>query len=292
MNNQSKVKKISESAQQIIINLLNIKNSPYFGIGIVLIIIIIILIYYGVTIKTKINNAKENAPMVIGSPVDAFNNSIIILPKKIPISNNGLEFSLNMWIYISNWDWKFDEEKNIINRTTINNETPGVDIIGDQDNFYLKLDSTNNSLISGIKTSYSQNNGLLEECIVKNIPIQKWINYVYVLNNRMTNTYLNGELVNSCALKGIPNMNIMYKSNLVIFKNNGYYGQLGKFQYFAEALSNEEVNQIYKNGPFTSKSSQSNFLNEEVSNQYEDYLKNLKENSNGDLLNIIGITRN
>lgn len=292
MANNSKLNKLSEATQKTMVNLINVKNHPYIAIGGVTLIILIIIIYVIVTMKNKIDDKKTKSPMVVGSPINAFpENPIIISGTELPVSNNGLEFSLNMWIYVSNWDWKFDQYKYIINRSITDDAT----LIGSEDAFCVKFDRTKNALISEIKTSYINNeneDNTLEKCIIKNIPIQKWINYCYVLNNRTANTYINGELVNSCALKGIPNVNSIYTSNLVLLKDNGYYGQFAKFQYFSEALSHDEINLIYKDGPYVSKSSETNFLDKEVNDQYDSYLKNLKENENGDFFKITGITRN
>ncbi len=278
-NNNSNLNYLNKS-KKFFKSIKNVKLS----IILLLVVIISIVIYYVVSVYNDIKDKKALSPMIIGSPINAFpENPIIINAEQLPISKTGMKFSMNMWIYISNWDWGFDKEKFIINRQDVANNNL----------FYIKLDSVNNSIISGIKTSANSSFENLEECKIQNFPLQKWVNYSYVLNNRTANIYIDGKLINSCELKGIPNLNDIYSTNMILFNNKGYYGQLSKFQYFADSLVNNDITLIYKEGPFISKSAQTNFLDDEVDNQYKDYIKNLQDNNNNDnFLKIIGVQKN
>ena len=97
-----------------------------------------------------------------------------------------------------------------------------------------------------VVTSTTGSNGV-SSCDVENIPLQKWVNIVYVLNNRSVDIYVNGKLERTCILEGIP-VNLK-NDKLTINYNSGFYGKMGKFQYYTSTLSPEQIAKIYMSGP-------------------------------------------
>ena len=77
----------------------------------------------------------------------------------------------------------------------------------------------------------------VESCDIHNIPLQKWVCICYVLNNRSVDIYINGKL-EKCVLKGLPPLN--NKEKLRFSVSGGFYGKLGRTQYFARPLSQKK----------------------------------------------------
>ena len=184
----------------------------------------------------------SNNPMWISKPVDAFKLTDDMKEGYVvPATANPLNFSYSTWIYISDWNYNFNKMKTIFSRSTKSGQTHEPSLM---------LSSKVNTLHAVIRTT----EGVPESCEVRNIPLQKWVNICYVLNNRNVDIYINGRLERSCVLKGIPVIN----SNNDVYplganqkaSSPGFYGQMSRFQYIAHALTPDEVVAIYSSGPF------------------------------------------
>ncbi len=86
-----------------------------------------------------------------------------------------------------------------------------------------------------------------EICDLVEIPIQRWVHLSVVLWNRTTDIYLNGKLVRSCILKGIPK--VPWDSDLHVSHNDGFDGALAQLRYFNRALNASEIYKLYSKGP-------------------------------------------
>tara|TARA_B110000977_G_scaffold191297_1_gene263207 strand:+ start:1856 stop:2608 length:753 start_codon:yes stop_codon:yes gene_type:complete len=206
----------------------------------VLAIALIIGIYF--LYKKVSNQLYSSNPMWISKPVDAFKlTDDMKTGYVVPATANPLNFSYSTWIYISNWNYNLSKHKTIFSRS---NEQ------GKSHEPSLFLLPNVNTLHAVIRTT----EGSPESCEVRNIPLQKWVNICYVLNNRNVDIYINGRLERSCVLKGIPVINSNHKvyplgANKTV-TSPGFYGQMSRFQYIAHALTPDEVVSIYSSGPF------------------------------------------
>lgn len=202
----------------------------YVVLAVVFIIILIIII--SLSLKSK-KNKDNNEIILIGKPVDAYN----IKNNKFEVKNSdeGLEFSFSMWIYINDWTegWKNIMVKG--NKSTGPNSksarAPG-----------LWLYPKTNALHARINTFAAPNEG----CDIKNIPLQKWVNIAYILNNRTVDIYIDGKLERSCVLRGVPKLNEL---PVYVCENGGFFGKISKVVYFRYALKPDQVYNIYSSGP-------------------------------------------
>jgi len=152
--------------------------------------------------------------------------------------------TFSTWIYVKDWNYKFGQYKNILwkgNPSTSSTAESSANIHCPS----IWLSPLTNSL--KVVTSTSATTGV-ESCDIQNIPLMTWVHIVYVLNNRTVDIYINGQLERSCALQGIPNIT----SDPVYITSGspaGYYGKIGKTQYFTSALLPNDVANIYQQGP-------------------------------------------
>jgi hypothetical protein len=86
-----------------------------------------------------------------------------------------------------------------------------------------------------------------EICDLVELPIQRWVHVGVVLWNRTTDIYLNGKLVRSCILKGIPK--VPWKDNLYVAADGGFDGSMAQLRYFNRALNATEMYKLYSKGP-------------------------------------------
>lgn len=207
--------------------------SPFlWALGAIILVIVIIII-----IVVLVNNAKKKSNTVnvlIDSPVDAYdlkNGSF-----KVRNSDEGLEFSYSVWIYVQDWTrgWKniFVKGDKSNGAGTSSARAPGLWLYPDT-----------NALHARINTFASPNEG----CDIKNIPLQKWVHIVYVLNNRTVDMYIDGKLERSCVLRGVPKLN---EEDVHVCDNGGYFGKISNLVYYRYALKPDEVYNIYSGGPY------------------------------------------
>jgi hypothetical protein len=225
---------------------------------IVLIIFISFLIYI---IYIAVNSAREaaaNAPVIVNDVIDAY----VARPAfALPQVTEGMNHTFSTWIYVKDWNYKFGQYKNILwkgnppNTSTVAG-TPAVSNVHCPS---LWLYPLTNSLKVVTSTSAPEQ---VESCDIQNIPLMTWVHVVYVLNNRTVDIYVNGKLERSCALRGIPTI-----SNDPVYITTGspqagFYGKIGRTQYFTKALLPNQVANIYQIGPLGSSQYQVKFFSD------------------------------
>lgn len=203
----------------------------YIILGIIFLIILVIII---VVLVRKAKKNKTNVSVLLSAPMDAFD----LKNKSFTVKNSdeGLEFSYSVWIYIQDWTqgWKniFVKGTKTDGAGSNSSRAPGLWLYPDT-----------NALHARINTFASPNEG----CDIKNIPLQKWVHIAYILNNRTVDIYIDGKLERSCVLRGVPKLN---DDPVHVCDNGGFFGKISNLVYLRYALKPDEVYKIYANGPY------------------------------------------
>ena len=159
-------------------------------------------------------------------------NTITISSEQFKMSspNNGLAFSVSFWLFIDDWNYKFMNEKNII----------------EKGNFKVLLSPRNNNLVVEVPI-YNNSNKSSETINFNNIPLQKWINVVIILENRHIDLWINGKLYNSRHLSNLP----LIEDNAAIklFNNGGFGGHISKLFVWENNISKRKIYRIFDQGP-------------------------------------------
>ena len=251
-------------------------NKVFIAIGIVLLVIVLSVggyfLYRYLTSKRELYTSKMLIPYIYDAQLDKmFTNS------SIPSNISGNEYNINMWIYISDYQYRNNKDKCILFKGNIDSSSNSkLDYTHKSD---LKKASCSiwlakgvNTLIvcTGLDTKFSdkscpqttldggptkdcnKTDGVdVDECHVENLPIQRWVNLNVSLRNNVLDIFMDGSLVKSCILNGTPVIN---KDNLYISKTgsdsmNGFNGYLSKLEYTNKSLSVDNIMKRYKNGP-------------------------------------------
>jgi len=213
-------------------------------IWIVIALIIILLIWWIVYAVKKGKEQSNMNPVIIDSPIDSW---VKRPTTSVPMPSSGYNLSYSMWVYIRDWDYRFGKWKNVMWKGNTSKPVHSPSIW-----FYPLTNSMK------VVTSTKGSNGM-SSCDVQNIPLQKWVHIVYVLNNRSVDIYVNGKLERTCILDGIPVNN--KNDKLMINHNGGFYGKMGRFQYFTRSLNPEDVVSLYTRGPDGSSAVSFNMFN-------------------------------
>lgn len=205
-------------------------------IVLVILAVIFLIAYWFKHVYDENKQKSKFSPVIVKDTLDAW---ITRPPQKIPSPRDGLELTFSTWIYIKDWNYKYGKAKNILWKGDPNSTSPHKQIHSPS----LWLYPLTNSL--KVVTSTTGPTGI-ESCDISNIPLQKWVHIGYVLNNRNVDVYINGKLERSCVLKGIPRLD---DSDLNITYDKGFWGKIGRLQYFAKAIEPNQMAQLYADGP-------------------------------------------
>ena len=83
-------------------------------------------------------------------------------------------------------------------------------------------------------------------CLIENIPIQKWVNIIVSLYGLTLDVYLDGKLVRTCVMPGVPQIN--NSADINVTNKGGFSGWTTTFKYWSDASNPQEAYNIYKSG--------------------------------------------
>jgi Concanavalin A-like lectin/glucanases superfamily len=188
------------------------KNIVMTVVGITILLLIVLLIY---NIIQAAVGLPGYSPIPIGpadqTPTSVDGKKLTVIPAKNVPLNSGSDYGLQFWMYIKDWDYKFGQEKIVIQRIDSSNTS----IVSPK----IALDATNNSLNvtvsiypSGTSAGSSKpapanstsSNGDSYTCTVENVPLQSWFAVSVTVFQRNLDVYINGQLVKSAVLPGVP----------------------------------------------------------------------------------------
>lgn len=203
-------------------------------VGIVIVIILYYVLTYlfrnkGETTLVKVHDARVAQVINAGS-----------LP-----SGSSVNYAYSIWLYINDWNYRFGETKIVFGRVDQNNDpAPSVTLAPSTNNLNISL-ATYPTNASGTTASTNPAPSL-HTCSVEDIPLQRWVNVLLSLNNRALDIYIDGKLVKTCVLPGVPKLNP--SSNVHITPDGGFSGFISNFRYFSDALNPSEAYNVYKQG--------------------------------------------
>lgn len=256
MNIQKTGNSISQGAQNFTRKTANLgrqgiqtyQNSSSMGkvIFFIILVLFIAFIIYIIYVAVQASQAAAaNSPVIVNDVIDAYVSRPAFT---LPQVTQGMNQTFSTWIYVKDWNYKFGQYKNILwkGNPTNTSTQAGAIAISNVHSPSMWLYPLTNSLKIVTSTSVPEQ---VESCDIQNIPLMTWVCIVYVLNNRTVDIYMNGKLERSCALRGIPTI-----TNDPVYITSGspqpgFYGKIGKTQYFTKALLPNDVANLYQQGP-------------------------------------------
>lgn len=161
-----------------------------------------------------------------------------VLLKRSENEVGGLEFSYSFWMYIDDWTYRYGQWKHVFhkgNRSSWPLRCPGV-----------WLHPTENAMRIYMNTYRS----ISEFLDITDIPLNKWFHVVIAVRQKTLDVYLNGNMVRSKQLKGIPKQNY---SDFYMNINGGFSGFLSEVRYYDYYIHLSEIMDSIMAGPTTNK---------------------------------------
>ena len=176
-------------------------------------------------------------------------------------------YAMSMWFYVDDWNYNYGVHKPLAIRYTPGTAStedlvPGLKVVtpcpaivlGGTNNtldvFQAVLPPNSGAIPTGSDTQMI-NGETISRCRVSNIPIQKWVNLIVSFYGRTCDIYLDGKLVRTCVMDGIPKVNKnadMYITPTLEANKGSFKGWTSKFQYFPTAMNPQQAYDIYLGG--------------------------------------------
>jgi hypothetical protein len=200
--------------------------------------------------------SPSNNPKLINGMVDA--KQLIVIPQdpdssgSIPITRStnaseGIEFTWSVWIYIDDLTYNSGKYRCVFYKgndfsNDPDGESQGLNFPNNAPGLYISPNS--NSLVVMMNTF----NVINEEIKIDDIPLNKWVNVIIRCQNNTLDIYVNGSVVKSHKLHGVPKQNY---GDVYVAPNGGFSGYISNLWYFNHALSSVEISNLINKGANT-----------------------------------------
>ena len=194
------------------------------------------------------------------SSVQNAQNSSTISASSLATNSSGApdsNFAYSVWFYVNDWNYRYGEPKVVFGRMGSLSDASGGSISGvsglDPCPSVVLGAIENNVIVSlgcypGVNEQPTTPGGktVIHNCMVSNIPIQKWVNLTLSVYGRTMDLYIDGKLVRTCLLPGIANVN--NNADIYVTPKGGFNGWTSNLQYYPNSLNPQEAWNIYAKG--------------------------------------------
>ena len=224
-------------------------------VGIVLVLFSAVLIYNAVAAANGqptmsvlgSNTVPDQAPLPLDGKI-----MTTVPAANIPITqgaDNGVQF----WMYIKDWDYEFGKKKSILYRKDSTNaafKNPDISLHETDNSLNVTVSIYPSSSGAGASSSPAASNsgsasGDSYTCTVENVPLQTWFAVSVTVFQRNLDIYINGKLVKSCVLPGVPRP---AAGDIIIGDNKGFSGSVCNVHAYPKMLGPSDAAAFFAAG--------------------------------------------
>ena len=160
------------------------------------------------------------------------------------------DYGIQYWMYIADWDYKFGEEKNILKRVSSANtamENPRITLHPTDNslNVRVSLYPSSETTTAGAATPTSSSTADSFTCTVENVPLQAWFSVSVTVFQRNLDIYINGRLVKSCVLPGVPKPVV---GDVILSDGGGFSGSICNLHTYTSMLTPDMASAFFAEG--------------------------------------------
>lgn len=173
-------------------------------------------------------------------PVDS-GTALVISENSVPPQSgkNGGNYGMQWWMYIKDWDTKFGENKTVITRGAKGSLNPHVYLHPTENTLVVQIDQHSSAGSSAPAV------GDMFKCELKNVPLQTWFAVGLSVSGRNIDLYLDGKLLRSCLLPGVP---LKPAGNIGVMSNGGFSGNVVDLYFYSRALNPADAQAFFAAG--------------------------------------------
>lgn len=236
-------------------------------------ILVLVALYYlygflfspaGLEGKTVLNTITVAAPTA----------PIVVVGQNLPALYEGGEFSVNTWIYLTDYSVSRGRNKHVLSIGGSSFSTLAVFLGPYKSNLSVRVhtrsgtgssiavggpsatpndqsDSLSSEAMKSLFSALQTDSNLLDvarPCDVPSLELQKWLQLTICLNNKTCDVYLDGKLARSCVLPAFYKVD---RTNLAMSLCNygGFGGYISNTSVYNYALNPEQTWKLYMAGP-------------------------------------------
>ncbi len=189
-----------------------------------------------------------DAKQLVVIPQDPANNSSITIQRSVN-ATDGIEFTWSVWVFIDDLTYNSGQYRCVFYKGNDFSADPnasegqqGLNFPNNAPGVYITPNT--NNLVVFMNTF----NVINEQITIEDIPINKWFNLIIRCQNTTLDVYMNGLIVKSHELHGVPKQNY---GNVYVAANGGFSGNISDLKYYSYALGTSAINRIMTKGPNT-----------------------------------------
>jgi hypothetical protein len=237
-------------------------------VGLVVLLLAALFIYNAIATS----NGKQ-AVSLLGSPTVPDQAPVPLdgkIMKKIPAANapitQGADNGVQFWMFIKDWDYQFGKKKSIIYRKDSTNaafRNPDISLHETDNSINVKVSIFPNGSGAGQSSSPGAANdagatGDSFTCTVENVPLQTWFAVSVTVFQRNLDVYINGKLVKSCVLPGVPRP---AAGDIVVGDAGGFSGSVCNVHAYPNMLGPSDASAFFSAGTNCASFAQPNSTN-------------------------------
>ena len=108
------------------------------------------------------------------------------------------------------------------------------------------IENSMSIMLTCYNSAMASNTGVIHNCNIPNIPLQKWTQLLISVYGRALDVYIDGKLVKTCMLPGVPKVSSTLP--VIITPKGGFSGWTSAFQYWNDSTNPQDAWNIYKKG--------------------------------------------
>lgn len=197
----------------------------------------------------KLIDGMVDAKQLIVIPQDPDTSGSVTISRSVN-ANEGIEFTWSVWIFIDDLTYNTGKYRCVFykgndfaqNQDTATDQPQGLNFPNNAPGLYL-APNTNNLVV--IMNTF---NVINEEIIVSDIPLNKWVSVIIRCQNNTLDIYVNGSIIKSHNLHGVPKQNY---GDVYVATNGGFSGYISNLWYYDYALGTSEISKLTSKGPNT-----------------------------------------
>lgn len=232
-------------------------STTSYGSYLVTAIGVILILWVGFTIYNYLRKRNGLDPISItgNAKPTALTSSVIdgktktVLEAKNLPTGSGLSYGVQYWMFINNWDYRFNQQKDILKRvdsTKPEVSNPSIYLDPAMNTLHVRVSLFASGEEAGAATPDSTSStGDSFTCSVENVPLQSWFAVSATVFQRNLDVYINGRLVKSCVLPGIPKPAL---GDMTINDNGGFAGGICNVNYISEMITPAMAKAFYDKG--------------------------------------------
>jgi hypothetical protein len=151
-------------------------------------------------------------------------------------------------MFISDWNYRFGSDKDVLKRVAPNNASihnPRIFLSPTDNTLNVQVSLYSNDSEAGAASPGADTTGDSQTCSVENVPLQTWFSVSVTIFQRNMDIYINGRLVKSCVLNGIPKPAV---GDIILNDNGGFSGSLCNVNYYNGMLGPEDAKTFHAKG--------------------------------------------